>query len=168
MGALFKTMEREKDYLTDKLEKIVLEFEKREVVRLQRTPTDLIYFFVNENNKPETIAKIPREETLTRHFKAEMVKAAQGKISEALDPLENDLTGYWEKKKDFLEIDRIIYEHILGSVTEAGTQADGEGPNEKEERGTQCPEGEEETFEQFFKRQMSEEREQWEQKEQQM
>lgn len=94
-----------------------------------------------------------------------MKLAAQGKINDFLQNLENDLTIYWNKKRDYLEIDRLIEEYLRQGIDEIGVQVDGRGPQEFQDKECQFPEGDEETFEQFLERQLNEEREEWSKKE---
>ena len=93
-----------------------------------------------------------------RFFKKEMENALHHKSTtlfdkaqvdqkeDALEKLDNELTNYWEKKRDYLEINRLIMENFTSDVADAECQADGRGPIEFNDVGVQFPEEKQETF----------------------
>ena len=64
----------------------------------------------------------------------------------------------------YLDIEGIVKEHFQCEVRDVGCHADGKGPTDFYDKGMQHPETEEETFQSFLKRQLTEERENWQTK----
>ena len=93
--------------------KIIHEFESREQIKIQRTEEHDVYFYLNDQSKPEVVAKVPKADDLQKHFQEEMKRNVikdEKFLSKnhAVGKLDNELTSYWQRKMMYLDVDEIV------------------------------------------------------------
>lgn len=116
-------LQKQNDFLMSNLMKLISEFEQRNIIRIQKTETHNLYFYLNSKDQAEVVAKVPKAEVIEQHFRQEMGKAWDRELQESqklekhnVRGLDNELCSFWERKKIYLDIDDIVKTYFHWNV----------------------------------------------------
>ena len=103
------SLNQQKNYLSNNLLKLIGEFEARDLIRIQKTEDYNLYFYLNQQDNVQVVAKVSKQSNIEQHFQEEIEKAGirESNIGESMHPigrLDNKLTDYWDRKKMYLDI----------------------------------------------------------------